>query len=133
MSQNASVDGHYLAEKTCYLPWLEEKLGAGSSEGLQAFEAPFKTFEELVASIRDKKAPFMPEEFRAAIHGFLPLLIDHVKLKVETLRVDKVKHIPEAEMQKMESDTEAIITKHSNFTTSAQACVVNGDGRYGLW
>ncbi|KAG8865407.1 hypothetical protein FRB96_000297 [Tulasnella sp. 330] len=134
---NATLHEHHHVEESSYFPWLEERLGAGSMvanvEGHHAFETPFKAFEELVASIRDEKAPFVPDEFRSAVYGFLPPLLDHLMAEVETIRVDKVKHIPEVEMRKMESDTEKMIRKHSNVTTSVQACAVNGDEKYGLW
>lgn len=128
---------HHRIEEEAYFPWLEERLGAGSMssnvDGHHAFEAPFKTFEELVASIRDKKAPFVPDAFRAVVYGFMPPLMDHLRAEVETIRVDKVKHIPEVDVWKVEADTEKMIKEHTDLTTHVQTCVMNGDGKYGLW
>ncbi|KAG8865408.1 hypothetical protein FRB96_000298 [Tulasnella sp. 330] len=134
---NAAVHEHHHVEEDSYFPWVEERLCAGSMsanvEGHHSFEGPFKKFEELVASIRDKSVSFAPDEFRAAIYGFLSPFIDHLTSEIETLRVDKLKNIPEAEVRKMESDTEKIIREHSNLMTSAQVWVMNGDGKYGVW
>ncbi|KAG8986441.1 hypothetical protein FRB94_005628 [Tulasnella sp. JGI-2019a] len=134
---NENLHMHHGIEEELYFSWLEERLGAGSMtcnvDGHHSFEAPFKAFEELVASIRDKKKTFVPVEFRTAIYEFMPPLIDHLKAEIETLRVDKVKHIPEKEVWKMEADTDVKVQGHSNLTTSGQFWVMNGDGKYGAW
>lgn len=128
---------HHGLEEKYYFPWLEERLGPNSMhlnlDGHHSFEAPFSAFERLVASIRDRKQPYVPTEFRKVIYDFVPPLFEHLRAEVETLRPEKVRHIPEAEVWKMEAEVEAEIKRHGNLTYEPQLWQVNGDGKYGAW
>ncbi|KAG9007408.1 hypothetical protein FRB94_001287 [Tulasnella sp. JGI-2019a] len=134
---NTILHHHHGIEEGSYFPWLEERLGAGSMSenvgGHHSFEPAFKVFEELVTSIRDKGAPFVPDEFRTIIYAFMAPLVEHLKAEIETLRPEKVKHIPEKDMRKMEADTEKLAKKAGSLMTSLQFVTVNGDFKYGRW
>ncbi|KAG9043962.1 hypothetical protein FS837_008938 [Tulasnella sp. UAMH 9824] len=121
-----------------YFPFIEEKMGEGRMSGNvaahEAFSKPFELFEELVKKLISNPEQWDPKVFRDGIHGFMPVLREHLAEELTTLDAAELrKYLTPKDFEDFEKKFLEEINKTVALSTPLQVLYVNGDSVNGEW